>query len=615
MTRHKKRRTEVSPRRSGSTDAGSPDAPERPERAVFTLGLLAAALLIPSLFYPFARDQGVFAYAGSLILKGGWPYRDVWDLKPPGIYYTYAAMLGCTGSTMAGVRACDLIAAVLTALLLRGALEPMIGSQAAWLGSLLSAALYLRLGFWGMAQAESFANFWIMAALWAWLRGAGLPAFGRSNNSERVASGTLPTAPSYFPIASVGAGVAAAAALLLKVTALPPLAAALAGVSGLRIRRGGWRPEALRIVLFLAGLLAPLVLSAGALTLSGAGAAYLDIQRGFVAGYVAMPEGARGAAASGWHYFWRLYSVPIVVAAAGLLAAPRPARLLLGLWLAAAVASVVMQRKYFGYHWTPVLLPLAALAGTGLARALELATRRLTTETLRHRGGKGRQGQDKPGLHGDLRRAAVDPPSIFSVSLCLRGESGSRALSRPRWWLVVIAGTVLIAGWSIERRASGYGETVQLLAGRLPLTTYWKRFGRPYRGDFSFMADAWAAAYIRRHTRPAEPVYIWGFEPLTLFLAGRRAPTRFVFAVPLVSRWTPRRWRAEFLREIRAHPPVLFGVMRHDAIPHASGRTDDSAAQLAQFPELRDFLRRGYRYETTIEDLTLYRRKGPNGGR
>jgi hypothetical protein len=94
-----------------------------------------------------------------------------------------------------------------------------------------------------------------------------------------------------------------------------------------------------------------------------------------------------------------------------------------------------------------------------------------------------------------------------------------------------------------------------------------------------------------------------------LFLAGRRAPTRFVFAVPLVAPWSPPRWREEFLRELRADPPVLFGVMRHDAIPHASGRRDDSAAQLDQFPALRSFLRQNYRYETTIEDLTLYRRQ------
>jgi 4-amino-4-deoxy-L-arabinose transferase-like glycosyltransferase len=530
------------------TDA-SPAPSERPRRATLLLVLLAVVLLFPSLFYPFARDQGVFAYVGSILLKGGWPYRDVWDLKPPGVYYTYAAMLALTGSHMAGVRACDLIAAVLTALLLRAALEPMVGAAGAWLAALLYPALYLRLGFWGMAQAESFANLWIVASLWAWLKGAGAPEFGRSGVEDQ---GMAP--PLGFAVA---AGLAAAAALLLKVTALPSLVAALGVVSLWRVRSAGRRCEARRWTGFLLGLGAPLAVTAGIMTASGAGAAYLDIQRGFVAGYVAMPEAARGAAAAGWHYFWRLYSAPTLVAAAGLLVITRPARLFLTLWLAAAVASVIMQRKYFGYHWTPVLLPLAGLAGAGLS-GMSVVFGRLT---------------------------------------------------RRQCSVTMLIGAVLIAGWSVERRANGYEAVVEVMTGRLPLARYWRQFGRPYSGDFSFIADTWAADYIRTRTRPGDPVYIWGFEPLTLFLADRRAPTRFVFAVPLVSRWTPSRWRAEFLRDLRAHPPVLFGVMRHDAIPHASGRTDDSTAQLQEFTELRDFLRHGYRRETTIEDLTLFRRQ------
>ena len=65
-------------------------------RRADSIPALAALLLLPSLFYPFARDQGVFAYAGQVILRGGWPYRDVWDLKPPGVYFSYAAMLALT---------------------------------------------------------------------------------------------------------------------------------------------------------------------------------------------------------------------------------------------------------------------------------------------------------------------------------------------------------------------------------------------------------------------------------------------------------------------------------------------------------------------------------------
>jgi hypothetical protein len=582
ISRHKQgptsaRRGEKDP--TSATSDPHPSTHARLRGASITLAILAAALLFPSLFYPLARDQGVFAYVGSVILKGDWPYRDVWEVKPPGIYYTYAAILAATGPSMGGIRAFDLMAAVATALLLAAALWRLVAVEAAWLGALLYAALYLRLGFWGMAQAESYANLCTAVALCAWLvprdgatgrRGDGGTVTGPVPGPEgrTRGEGLDQVAPSpHRPVApSLAAGAATAAAMLLKVTALPPLAAALGVVSLLRIRREGGRRELQRLALYLLGLLVPLVWVAIAMARSGAGAAYLDIQRGFVAGYVAMPMSASGAAAAGWRYFWRLYWLPAALAGGGLLAARTSARLLLLAWLWASIASVAMQHKYFGYHWTPVLMPLAALAGVALADALALLTERITTERV--------------------------------------------ALQQA--WIVCAVGALLIAGWSVGRPENGYGPTARVLTGRLRLESYWRRFGRPYHGDFSFLADAWAAAYIRGSTQPSDRVYIWGFEPLTLFLARRSAPTRFVFAVPLVAPWSPPRWREEFLRDLRADPPVLFGVMRHDAIPHASGRRDDSAAQLEQFPALRVFLHQNYRYETTIEDLTLYRRQpGP----
>jgi hypothetical protein len=39
------------------------------------------------------RDYGIFVYIGKQILRGQMPYRDVWDNKPPGIFYLNAAAL------------------------------------------------------------------------------------------------------------------------------------------------------------------------------------------------------------------------------------------------------------------------------------------------------------------------------------------------------------------------------------------------------------------------------------------------------------------------------------------------------------------------------------------
>jgi len=55
--------------------------------------LLAIGVTLPAspLFFPIPdRDSGVFLYTANKILEGGLPYKDVWDHKPPAIYYINA---------------------------------------------------------------------------------------------------------------------------------------------------------------------------------------------------------------------------------------------------------------------------------------------------------------------------------------------------------------------------------------------------------------------------------------------------------------------------------------------------------------------------------------------
>lgn len=49
------------------------------------------------------RDSGVFLYLGSQILNGDIPYKDIWDHKPPLIYYINALCLFITGGSQWGV--------------------------------------------------------------------------------------------------------------------------------------------------------------------------------------------------------------------------------------------------------------------------------------------------------------------------------------------------------------------------------------------------------------------------------------------------------------------------------------------------------------------------------
>ena len=53
---------------------------------------------------PLERDEGEYAYAGQLILEGVPPYELAYNMKFPGAYYAYAALMAMFGETAAGIR-------------------------------------------------------------------------------------------------------------------------------------------------------------------------------------------------------------------------------------------------------------------------------------------------------------------------------------------------------------------------------------------------------------------------------------------------------------------------------------------------------------------------------
>ena len=55
---------------------------------VFLCLLVLGAASLP---IPFGGDQGLNLLIGQVIADGGAPYRDVWDLKHPGIFFFFAA--------------------------------------------------------------------------------------------------------------------------------------------------------------------------------------------------------------------------------------------------------------------------------------------------------------------------------------------------------------------------------------------------------------------------------------------------------------------------------------------------------------------------------------------
>ncbi|MGA9193201.1 MAG: glycosyltransferase family 39 protein [Anaerolineales bacterium] len=111
-------------------------------------------------------DVSVYGYGGQEILRGGLPYKDFWDLKPPGIYYLYAGAFWLMGSDAWSVW---YVTVVWTGLLLTGMyflLKAMIGTSSALPGTLIFLGVILQPGYFqGAGNPEFFGELASIGAL------------------------------------------------------------------------------------------------------------------------------------------------------------------------------------------------------------------------------------------------------------------------------------------------------------------------------------------------------------------------------------------------------------------------------------------------------------------
>jgi hypothetical protein len=69
---------------------------------------LTLAWCVASFWFPFGWDQGMFASMGDVIMRGGMPYRDGWEMRGPLPYYVFALAQWLFGRHMWSIRILDL---------------------------------------------------------------------------------------------------------------------------------------------------------------------------------------------------------------------------------------------------------------------------------------------------------------------------------------------------------------------------------------------------------------------------------------------------------------------------------------------------------------------------
>jgi Dolichyl-phosphate-mannose-protein mannosyltransferase len=131
------------------------------------------ALLVVMLFFaivrmrlrdiPLERDEGEFAYVGQLMLQGIPPYKIASNMKLPGTYAAYAAMMAVFGETTSGIRIGLILVNAVTTILVFLLAKYLYGSVSGAVAGITYSFLSCRPGVLGLyAHATHFV---VLAAL------------------------------------------------------------------------------------------------------------------------------------------------------------------------------------------------------------------------------------------------------------------------------------------------------------------------------------------------------------------------------------------------------------------------------------------------------------------
>ena len=335
---------------------------------LLTALILAAALIRLRLAgVPLERDEGEYAYAGQLILQGVPPYQLVYNMKFPGTYGAYAAIMALFGQTPSGIRVGLLFVNAATTWLLYRLARRMSGERAA----LVAAAAFavLSLDRWVMGVFAHATQFVILAVV------AGLLLLERARASRRIGL-----------FAAAGALLGLAVLMKQHAVAFVAFALALGAWRDLRVDHEPLGTALKRASALGIGAVTLLAIVCGGLASQGVfGRFWLWTVR-YARAYVSeVPlSGALPALVAGLRSVtvatWPLWLVA-VLGVAGLWLAPwrRETRVYVLGFLLASFATTC-PGFYFRAHYFIAMLPaIALLAGVGIASLEPLAAKRLGT--------------------------------------------------------------------------------------------------------------------------------------------------------------------------------------------------------------------------------------------
>lgn len=506
----------------------------------------AAIVLFPTIYWPFDYDQGTFAYGGWAVLHGLRPYIDFWDIKPPNIFYTYAAAFALFGNNVRAIRIFDYLNALLCIGLLfevAGRTNPLAQRGegtgvrlAAVFASLAFIVQYYIFGHWDTAQAESYT---IPLLLFAMV--LAIPKqekFSIRSISIRAAiAGAAVGISFYFKFPN---------ALFLLLIAV---AFWMYSEGPARFKAIGWLIAGFCVVVGLESLylaindeLVPLwnlTISETASYVSSNYSGSFTVLQNIRTSFHALDLWWVLAAVAGWLYW-------IMRRGHGLRFIFRSMMLPL---LGCIIALIIVQaeNKGYTYHYG-ILLPWAdLLIGAGIANLVRWLARL------------------------DRMSLAVNGV-LLTLILCF----GSYFWSSRE---------------ALQSRAS---ELVQIARGAKPANGY--------------IAGDTIANYVTAHTSRNDRIFIFGFQPYVYWKSGRTPATKFLNTIHFKSTPVSPEERDELVHTLSSNPPELFLVEVGDRYTSQGNTNDDSRSTIRlRYPELEQLLDERYVPEDTLQQTIIYR--------
>lgn len=513
---------------------------------------LALAAALPVLTYPMGRDQGMYANIARTILNGGLPFIDMWDIKPPAIYYIYAVGIAIFGPGSAALRAIDFVTVPLTMTALYGLTLRLTGRRgAAALAAGLFPIFYFTETFASLTQSDSVVTLPMTLAVLCVVRAGDAPRGRRDAVIWSLLAGMLCAATLWFKHYYALFVLALVIEHLLARRAIPFKEALAFSLGGLIV--GG-----IPLLIFMTnGVLNEMLAVFRGTSQYNAQAAtglgdFLTQMRGYL------------------QFRWWHWGALLVLAASWPLTAalrllPRPERdwgrwRVVGLWLASGLGFVLIQAKGFDTHWIPMLPPLTIFGAVALDRWVAALVSRFPTRYSR---------------------------------LVMGGVYGA---------IVIFFGAILIKDTWI--RAWPY------LTGAEGQVSYYSRF---QANDMKPDESLQVIRYLERHTTPGDTLFVWGFRPEIYYLSKLRPATRFQAQFPLASDYYPVAWKQENVDVLWAALPPYVLVLQADWMPWVTGRDADSAWMLAHdYPALNDWLICNYERVREMGDFIIWRRLDQN---